>query len=136
MSEYGGSKLLHEQESYEIRGACFAVWKEFGGSFKENVVEKSLAKEFKLRHLSFERQKRIEIFYKGEKVGTYVPDFIVENKIVIELKVKPLITAEDRKQFWRYLKGSNCNLGFLINFGTKKLEIVRRIYDKARLMSD
>jgi len=125
-------KLLYEKESYEIRGACFAVWKHFGSAFKETVVEKALAKEFKERGLSVNRQKRIDIFYKSEKVGTYVPDFIIEDKVIVEIKVKSALIQEDRKQFWYYLRGSDYRLGFLVNFGTKKLEIVRRVYDTAR----
>ncbi|MCD6093560.1 MAG: GxxExxY protein [Candidatus Omnitrophica bacterium] len=125
-------KLLYEKESYEIRGACFAVWKEFGSAFKETVIEKALAKEFKERGLSIDRQKRIDIFYRDEKVGVYIPDFVIDNKIIIEIKVKPVLIQEDRRQFWHYLKGSHYRLGFLVNFGTKKLEIVRRVYDSAR----
>ncbi len=125
-------KLLYEKESYQIRGACFDVWNAFGSAFKESVIEKSLAKEFKERGLSFERQKRLNVFYKNEKVGVYVPDFVVENKIILEIKVKPILVQEDKRQFWYYLRGSQYRLGFLVNFGSKKLEIVRRIYDIAR----
>jgi GxxExxY protein len=66
-------------------------------------------------------------------VGTYQPDMIVNGVVLIELKAKPFITKEDERQFWYYLKGSNFRLGFLINFGPKKLEIKRRVYDKKRV---
>ncbi len=125
-------KLLYRQESYAIRGACFAVWKEFGNAFKETVIEKALAREFKDRGLSINRQKRINIFYKDENVGVYIPDFVINNKIIIEIKVKPILIQEDERQFWYYLKGSECKLGFLVNFSSKNLEIRRRVYDKAR----
>ena len=125
-------RLLYEQESYKIRGACFEVWKQFGSAFKETVVEKALAKEFKERGLSIERQKRIDILYKNEKAGAYIPDFVIDDKIIIEIKVKPILIQENKKQFWYYLRGSCYRLGFLVNFGTKKLEIVRRVYDLAR----
>lgn len=61
-----------------------------------------------------------------------MPDIIINNEILIELKVKPFLTKEDEKQFWYYLRGSNYKLGFLINFGSRNLEIRRRVYDKAR----
>ncbi|MDD5583990.1 MAG: GxxExxY protein [Candidatus Omnitrophica bacterium] len=124
--------LLYEKESYEIRGACFAIWKQFGSAFKETIIEKALAKELRERNLSIEQQKRIDVFYKGEKIGVYIPDFVVDNKIIVEIKVKPVLVREDKKQFWYYLRGSDYRLGFLVNFGTKKLEMVRRIYDLAR----
>jgi GxxExxY protein len=128
-------KLLYEGESYEIRGACFAVWKQFGSAFKEAIIEKALAKEFRERNLLIEQQKRMGVFYKGEKIGVYVPDFVIDGKIIVEIKVKPALVQEDKKQFWYYLRGSDYRLGFLVNFGTKKLELVRRIYDLVRTES-
>lgn len=126
------AELLYEKETYEIRGACFWIWKEFGGSFKESVVQKALLIELKHRDLAVESQKRIDLYYRGEKIGVYIPDIIVNDAILIELKCKPFLTKEDEKQFWRYLKGSEYKLGMLINFGAKGLQIKRRIFDKAR----
>lgn len=125
-------KLIYSNESYKIRGACFEVYKNLGGDFKEKIINKALVKELIICGFSVENQKRINIFYKGEKVGTYIPDIIVDEKIVLELKAKPFITQSDERQFWRYFKATDYKLGFLINFGTKRLEIKRRIYDKAR----
>lgn len=124
-------ELLYPKESYEIRGACFWVWKEFGGAFKESIVDKALTIELQKRGLEVEEQKRINIYYNDQKVGTYVPDKLVNNVIILELKSKPFLTQGDIKQFWRYLKGSEYKLGFLINFGNK-LEIKRVVYDTAR----
>lgn len=72
------------------------------------------------------------MFYKDKKVGSYILDKIINNSILLELKCKPYITKEDERQFWLYLQASDYKLGLLINFGSKKLEIMRRIYDKAR----
>lgn len=124
---------MYKDETYRIRGACFAIWKEFAGAFKESVIERALEKELREKGLEVERQHRIDIKYKGEKIGTYVPDLIINKKILIELKVKPYIIKEDERQFWYYLKSSEFKLGLLINFGSKNLEIRRRVYDKARL---
>jgi len=62
--------------------------------------------------LKVERQKRINIYYDNKKVGVYVPDIVVNDKILIELKRKAFITKEDEKKFWHYLKGSDYKLGF------------------------
>lgn len=123
--------LLYQDITYQIRGACFEVWKQFRGAFKEKVIDNALAAEFEQRKLNTERQKRINIYFKDKKVGVYVPDYIIEDKIILELKCKPFITAEDKRQFWLYLKGTEYKLGLLINFGNK-LEIYRRVYDEAR----
>lgn len=79
-----------------------------------------------------EDQKRIDIMYKGKKVGTYVPDKVVEGKVMIEVKCKSFLKSEDKRQFWHYLKATEYRVGLLINFSPKKLEIKRRIFDKAR----
>jgi len=125
-------QLLYADITYKIRGACFEIWKEFGGAFKEKIIENALKEELSKLGLSLENQKRIDVFYKDKKVGTYIPDFIVNEVILLELKCKPFITQEDERQFWLYLKASNYKIGLLINFGTQKLEIRRRVYDKAR----
>ena len=124
--------FLYGDISYKIRGACFEVYGQFGGGFKEKIVDKALTIALKKRDLRVDDQRRITLYYESEKVGTYVPDKIVNNKILLELKCKPFLTQGDKKQFWFYLKGSEYKLGFLINFGPDKLEIQRRIYDKAR----
>lgn len=124
--------FLYEQESYLIRGACFDAWKEFKGMFKESVIDRALTIALEGRKLNVESQKRIDIYFQGKKVGTYVPDKIINEKILLELKAKPFFTKQDTEQFWKYLKGSNYKLGFLINFSPVKLQIKRIIYDTAR----
>ena len=124
--------FLFEKESYDIRGACFDVYKAFGGAFKETVIDRALSKALQKRGLKVESQKRIDIYFEDEKVGTYVPDKIVNECILIELKAKPFLTKQDIDQFWKYLRGSQYKLAFLVNFAPAKLEIKRIVYEKAR----
>lgn len=134
-AEASGKKLpdfLYKEITYQIRGACFEVWKSFGGAFKESVVQRALIQALKQKNLQVENQKRLDLYFGNERVGTYVPDLVINEAVLIELKAKPFLTKEDERQFWRYLKGSPYKLGLLINFGSKELEIRRRIYDKAR----
>ena len=125
------SEFLYSDITYKIRGACFKIWKEFRGAFKEKVIERALAKELQNQGLTVDTQKQISVFYDNETIGKYVPDMIVNDKVLVELKSKTFLTKEDEKQFWLYLKGSRYRLGLLINFG-KKLEIRRKVYDTAR----
>jgi len=120
--------LLYEQESYKIRGCCFKVYNTLGGGIREKVIERASCNELKQQGLEIAKQARIDIVYGGEVIGTYIPDIVIEDKIMCELKSKPFVTSEDEKQFWGYLKGSKFELGFLINFGPKKLEIRRFIH--------
>ena len=124
--------FLYEAESYQIRGACFDVYKAFGGAFKETVIDHALSKALQKRGLKVESQKRIDIYFEDEKVGMYVPDKIVNECILLELKAKPFLTKQDIDQFWKYLRGSEYKLGFLVNFAPVRLEIKRIVYERAR----
>jgi len=124
--------LIYADITYKIRGACFEVWKKFGGAFKEKIVDNALTIALKEKQLTVKNQEKINIYFNNIKVGTYIPDKIVDDIILLEIKCKTFITIEDRKQFWYYLKASQYKLGLLINFGTQKLQIERRVYDMAR----
>ncbi|MCM8793385.1 MAG: GxxExxY protein [Candidatus Omnitrophica bacterium] len=104
-----------------------------GNAHKENVYHNAYIVALKNKGLDIEKNKHIEIFYENKKVGTYAPDLIVNDEILIELKAKPFLTKEDIRQFWHYLKSSMYKVGYLINFGSaNKVEIIRRVYDTAR----
>ncbi len=124
--------LLYKEITYDIRGACFDVWKAFAGAFKEKVVERAMVIELKKRNRKVETQKRIPIFYGNENVGYYIPDAIIDDSVLVEIKTKEFITSQDYDQFWKYLKGSEYKVGLLINFGPKELEFKRVVYDNAR----
>ncbi|MBI2123911.1 MAG: GxxExxY protein [Candidatus Wildermuthbacteria bacterium] len=117
--------FLYEEESYKIRGACFQVYNTLGGGIKEKIIERALSAELKGQGMEVGHQVRVPMSYRGEGIGIYIPDLVVNGKIMIELKSKPFVTSEDEKQFWGYLKGSPYKLGFLINFGPQKLTIKR-----------
>ncbi|MDP3014813.1 MAG: GxxExxY protein [bacterium] len=121
-------ELLYKQESYIIQGIAFDIYKNFRNRHKEMVYHNSFYWELKEKGLKVEKEKRIDVYYNNKKVGVYVPDLIVEDKILIELKVKPKLTNDDIKQFWHYLKSSNYKLGYLINFGISNgVQIIRRV---------
>lgn len=124
--------LLYPELSYDVVGAILEVWKRLGPVFKESVYQRALEEELRNRGILFENQKQIPIFYNDKKVGIYVPDFVIDDKILLEIKHLPALTFKEKKQSWYYLKGTDYKLLLLVNFGSKKLEIVRRIYDKAR----
>lgn len=121
-------ELLYKQESYIIQGIAFDIYKNFRNRHKETVYHNSFYWELKEKGLKVEKEKRIDVYYNDKKVGVYVPDLIVEDKILIELKVKPKLTNDDIKQFWHYLKSSSYKLGYLINFGILNgVQIIRRV---------
>jgi len=126
------SGLIYEDLTYKIRGCFFNVYNVLGPGQKENVYKKALESEFVKSDLRFEREKSIEVIYDDRNIGVYRPDFVLEEKVLIEVKALPVIAALQKKQAWNYLKGSNYKLALLVNFGGKKLEVERIIYDSAR----
>lgn len=123
---------LYEKETQAIRSACSEVWKKFGGAFKESVVDKALTIALEKQGMQIDDQRRIDIYFDGKKVGTYIPDKIINDIIIIELKCRPMLSDGDKKQFWHYLKASPYKVGLLINFSPQRVEIYRRVYDRAR----
>ncbi len=123
------SELLYGDLTYKIRGAIFSVKKQLGLGHKESIYQKALEEEFKKLKLSFEKEKSISITYSGKKIGIYRPDFIVEDKIILEIKALPFIGRFEKNQIWHYLKGSNYELALLVNFGRDDIDIKRFIYN-------
>lgn len=122
-------KLRYEELSYKIRGIFFEIYNALGPGFKESIYHNALVSEFKRHDIDFKERAKIPIFYKKERVGVYEPDFIVEDKVLIEIKAVPSIIKLYDLQLYYYLKGTHYNVGFLVNFGSDKIEIKRRIQD-------
>lgn len=129
------AEFIYSDLTYKIRGALFSVRKGLGLGHKELVYHNALEIEFRKAGLAFESKKNIPIQYDGKTVGTYQPDFIIEGKILIELKALPEIGRPQVEQTWSYLKGCNYRLALLVNFGSRDLEIKRIAYDTARYFS-
>lgn len=121
-------KLLHANLTYNIRGAIFHVYNTLGFGHKELIYHKALVIEFKKRNILFKNEVSLPVYYEEEKVGTYQPDFVIEDKVLIEIKALPFITKAAEVQMVYYLRGTRYNLGLLVNFGSKKLEIRRKVW--------
>lgn len=120
------NNLLYREESYNIRGALFAVFNELGCGYLERVYQDALEVEFRLQNIPYEREKTIQITYKGEPLGDpYRADFVCYGKIIVELKAVTEILGVHRAQVVNYLKATKANLGFLVNFGEEDIKIER-----------
>jgi len=108
--------LVYQDLSYKVMGALFAVNKELGFGFKEQIYQEALAKELNLRGIKFKRENFSRISYKGKRVGCVFHDFIVEGKIILELKVGNEIYESHLKQVLLYLKESRLKLGIVAVF--------------------
>lgn len=114
--------MVYKKESYDICGAMFAVHKELGCGFLERVYQDALEIEFQERGIPYEREKEIQIMYKGKPLGNpYRADFVCYCKIIVELKAVSETTGVHRAQILNYLKATKMKLGILANFGERFL---------------
>ena len=121
------SKLIYEQESFQIRGACFEVYREKGAGFLESVYQECLELEMRQEDIPFVSQPKLELDYKGQKLKSeFQPDMICFGKIILELKAIRELTDVHRSQVHNYLRATGHRLGMLVNFGHQpKVEIER-----------
>lgn len=124
-------KLLYQELTDVIIKTFYEVYNELGYGFLERVYQNSLYLELKNKGLKVEAQKKIEVYYKGIEVGQYYADLIVEDLVILELKAADCIVAAFENQILNYLKGTNCEVGLLLNFGTKP-EFKRKIFENSR----
>lgn len=115
----GNDKVVYKELSYEIMGAIFEVFKELGYGFKERYYEDAIAKEFFNKGIKFKRQVSCKLMYKGEAIGNYRFDFLVEDKIIIELKRGNYFSKNNITQALQYLKTANLKLAILVNITSK-----------------
>ena len=121
------TELLYKELTYAIIGAAMEVHSVLGPGFLEAVYQSALAHELNLREIPFQQQQCLPVAYKDTVVGEYRPDFIVDEKLIIEIKAAKKLTEIDEAQLINYLKATGIRVGVLINFGAKSLEHKRRI---------
>ena len=105
-----------------IIGCAFQVSNELGAGFLESVYEKALLVALKDDGITAVSQKPIEVTFRGQPVGTFFADLLVEDKVLVELKAAKAIAPEHQAQIINYLKATGVEVGLLINFGNPKLE--------------
>ena len=127
---YEKEKLLHGDITGQIIGCAMEVHKELGPGFLESVYEESLAYEFELQNICFEKQKTINVYYKTKAVKQFVCVFLIDGKVIAELKAIKAIGEIEKLQVINYLKAGSFEVGLLINFGCKSLEYKRLINTK------
>ena len=121
-----------DEITYKVNGCAMKVHNTLGNGFQEVIYQRCLAIELEKAGLSFEREKEQTIFYDGIQVGTRRADFIVENKIIVELKA--LINLEDvhLAQAKNYVVAYNFPIGLLINFGANSLQFKKVYHPKLK----
>jgi GxxExxY protein len=114
--------LIHRDLCYEIVGAAMEVHRALGPGFLERVYENALCIALRDRGLRHVQQATISVCFRGQVVGTYIADILVENDVILELKTVDCISDVHRAQTINYLKATGLRLALIINFARTKLE--------------
>jgi GxxExxY protein len=118
-------EIPHQDMTYEIIGAAMEVHSEIGPGYNEEVYQKALEIELRDRKIEFEPQKSIQIKFKGEMVGLRLLDFLIDDKVVVEIKALSHLDTTHEAQLISYLKATEREVSLLINFGAKELQYKR-----------
>lgn len=113
--------LMFQDITQIIVNSAYEVHRLLGSGYLEKVYENALIKELESKNLRCEQQIALEVYYKDYVVGNYIADIIVEGKIILEIKAIAGIEEKHLAQLLNYLKTTRKRLGFIINFGTRKI---------------
>jgi len=111
-----------------IIGAAQKVSSKLGWGFLEKVYENSLRLELVRAGLKVDQQVPLQVVYEGQVVGDYLPDLLVEDSVVVELKAIPVLMPEHRQQCLNYLRATGFRVCLLLNFGRPRLEVRRFVW--------
>ena len=122
MAEYPDKELTQS-----IIAAVFEVHNTLGSGFLEKVYQNALTKELRLRGHQAKTQVKIPVYYKDELVGDYIADILMNDRIILELKALSDLTNQHEAQLLNYLKATGYRIGLLLNFGSKRVQVKRKI---------
>ncbi|WP_404363760.1 GxxExxY protein [Marinobacter sp.] len=123
--------LRDEELTYRIRGCIYEVYRQLGHGFLESVYQKALIAELQARGMGVQEELPVNIFYKGQDVGLFKLDLVVENRVVIELKAQKVLPLGAEAQLINYLKATGIKLGLLANFTYPKASVKRVVLEKS-----
>jgi GxxExxY protein len=119
------TKLIYSDLTYEIRGVLFKIQNELGRFCNEKQYADAIENKLKELKINYKREETIPPSFEGELKGRNKVDFIIEDKLILELKAKRILEKEDYYQVRRYLDAFNKKLGLLVNFRQKMIQVKR-----------
>ena len=118
--------MLRDKElTYRVRGCVYEVYRQLGHGFLESVYQQALICELTRNGIRTEHEKPIVVNYKGQEIGTFRLDLLVEDSIIVELKAQQKLPLGAEAQLLNYLRATNMRTGLLVNFAFPKASIKR-----------
>lgn len=124
--------FLYAELTHKIIGICYEVANDLGSGFLESVYQNALGIAFRQANMKALSQVRMSVAFRGENVGDFIVDFLIEDKIVLEIKAVAMLAPEHSAQVINYLRASNLDVGLLVNFGRPHIEIRHLFHPRLR----
>ncbi|UUV18858.1 GxxExxY protein [Fusobacteria bacterium ZRK30] len=128
------NEFLYKELSYKIIGLAMEVHRELGTGFLEKVYENALMMLLEENNITAIQQEPIKIYFRNKVIGDYIADIIVDDRIILELKCTSKIIGIYKAQLANYLKATGKEVGIIINFGNKSVEIERVVMQKSEVI--
>jgi len=123
-------KIVHKELSYKIMGILFSVHNQLGNRYQEKYYQRAVEEGLKQEKLKFNKELQVDLKYNNKKIGKYFLDFLIEDKVILEIKTVEILKPKDFKQILAYLIANNIELGILVNFRSDRLSYHRILNSK------
>ena len=126
-------ELIEKELTFKVVGCAMAVLNELGHGLREKTYERALCVEFQHQRIHFQQQQIYPVFYQDEHIDDYIPDLVVERRLIVETKAVDKIIEEHLGQVLNYLRITGIEAGVILNFKHPKLEWKKVVLQEGRL---
>lgn len=126
-------KFIYSELSYQLMGILFKVHRHLGSSYQEKYYQRAVALALDEAKIPHQQEVMIKLAYNNQDIGKYFLDFVIDNKIALEIKAVPLVKKEYYQQVLAYLDAANLKLGIIANFRTSRLTYKRLVNPRVKL---
>ena len=114
--------VLFREEVFGIMGCAMRIMNVIGNGFPEKIYENALIVEFDEQKIPYRQQPRFPISYKSRRIGEFVPDLVVFEKVIVDTKTIDRISPQEKGQMLNYLRATSLQLGLIVNFKNARIE--------------
>jgi len=132
-NELDEKSIINDPLTEKVIGCAIAIHRVLGPGFLENIYHRALAHELDKAQVAYISEAPMQVMYDGIVLGDYIADFLIEQRVVIELKAVEVITKAHEIQLVNYLTAIRYDVGLLINFGGSKIQVKRKFRELNRL---
>jgi len=126
-------ELIYPELSYQLMGILFRIHRKLGNSYQERYYQRAVEIEFRKENIPYKEESLVSLNYQKNSIGRYFLDFVIDQKIALEIKTVPFLKQDYIKQVLAYLDAANLKLGIIANFRTNRLTYKRLVNPKMKI---